>query len=96
MPANAEPIANADSLQAHLDDADLTLIQVESDRVTYAAAHLPSAIYPHGYDDFTTERDDVRALVRLPHELASMLGRMGIDENQQIVRRDVLTAELVR
>jgi thiosulfate/3-mercaptopyruvate sulfurtransferase len=85
MPANPRPFASADWLKAHLDDADLAFIQIEGERAPYDAGHLPGAIYAHGYDDFTAERDDVRALVPLPHELASTLGRMGIDQSQQIV-----------
>jgi thiosulfate/3-mercaptopyruvate sulfurtransferase len=46
---------------------------------------LPGAVYAHGYDDFTAERDGVRALVPLPHELAATLGRLGIDQSKRVV-----------
>ena len=85
MPRNPEPIVSAGWLTAHLEDDDLALIQVEGDRAPYDAGHLPGAIYAHGYDDFTAERDDVRALVPLPGELATILGRLGVDRSQRIV-----------
>ena len=85
MPANPDAVVSADWLAAHLEDDDLALIQVEGDRAPFDAGHLPGAVYAHGYDDFTAERDGVRALVPLPDELAATLGRFGIDQSNRIV-----------
>lgn len=85
MPANPDVIVSAEWLQSHLEDDDFALIQIEGDRAPYDAGHLPGAIYAHGYDDFTAERDGVRALVPLPAELAATLSRFGVDQTQTIV-----------
>lgn len=85
MSARSDAVVSAEWLTAHRADDDLALIQIEGDRAPYDAGHLPGAVYAHGYDDFTAERGGVRALVPLPEELATTLGRLGIDQSQQIV-----------
>jgi thiosulfate/3-mercaptopyruvate sulfurtransferase len=85
MPVNDDPLLPPEWLTDHLDDDDLVLIQIEGDRVPYDEAHLPGAVYAHGYDDFTAERGRVRALVPLPDELAATLGRLGVDQSNRIV-----------
>lgn len=83
--ADPGPLVGADWLREHLDDPDLALIHVAGDRAEYDAAHVPGAIYADGYDDFTAEREGVRALVPLADELAATLGRLGIDQTKRVV-----------
>ena len=85
MAMNPDPIAEAEWLAEHLDDDDVVLVQIEGGREAYEAGHLPGAVFADGYDDFTAERDGVRALVPLPHELAATLGRMGIDPSKRVI-----------
>jgi thiosulfate/3-mercaptopyruvate sulfurtransferase len=85
MPVNDDLFVGPEWLSEHLADDNLALIQIEGDRSAYDAGHLPGAVFAHGYDDFTAERDDVRALVPLPEELAVTLGRLGIDQSKRIV-----------
>jgi thiosulfate/3-mercaptopyruvate sulfurtransferase len=85
MAMNPDPIVEAEWLAEHFGDDDVVLVQVEGGREAYEAGHLPGAVFADGYDDFTAERDDVRALVPLPHELAATLGRMGIDQSKRVI-----------
>jgi thiosulfate/3-mercaptopyruvate sulfurtransferase len=85
MAMNPDPIAEAEWLAEHLDDDDGVLVQIEGRREAYEAGHLPGAVFADGYDDFTSERDGVRSLVPLPHELAATLGRMGIDQSKRVI-----------
>jgi thiosulfate/3-mercaptopyruvate sulfurtransferase len=85
MAMNPDPIAESEWLAEHLEDDDLVLVQIEDGREAYEAGHLPGAVFADGYDDFTTERGGVRALVPLPHELAATLGRMGIDQSKRVI-----------
>jgi len=85
MAMNPDPIAEAEWLAEHLDDDDVVLVQIEAGRGAYEAGHLPGTVFADGYGDFTAERDDVRALVPLPQELAETLGRMGIDQSKRVI-----------
>jgi len=84
-PSDPGPLVGLDWLRTHLDDPDLALIHIGTDRGEYDAAHLPGAVYADGYDDFTAEREGIRALVPLAGELAETLGRLGIDETKRVV-----------
>lgn len=79
------PIVDADWLRAHMDDPALRIVHVGLDRPEYEAAHLPGAVWGHGYDDFTTERGGIRALVPLREQMEATLGRLGIDEHATVV-----------
>ena len=72
-------------LAEHLDDPDLRVLHIANDRAEYDAAHVRGAVYAHGYDDFTEDRDGVRALVPNPERMAANLSRLGVSPEQRIV-----------
>ena len=79
------PLVDATWLAAHLDGPDLRVLHIANDRAEYDAAHVRGAIYAHGYDDFTEDRDGVRALVPSPDRMAAALGRLGVSPEQRVV-----------
>jgi thiosulfate/3-mercaptopyruvate sulfurtransferase len=79
------PLVDPEWLREHLADPDLAVVHVGTERSEYERAHLPGAVFAHGYDDLTAERGGVRALVPLADQLASTLGRLGIDETKRVV-----------
>jgi thiosulfate/3-mercaptopyruvate sulfurtransferase len=79
------PLIGPDWLREHLDDPGVAFVHTCTDRAEYEAAHLPGAVFAHGYDDLTAERGGVRALVPTPEELEATLGRLGIDETRRVV-----------
>ena len=85
MAANPNAVVSADWIREHLDDPNVAFVQVDTERAGYDAAHLPGCVYADGYDQFTSERDGVRALVPLREELEERLGAMGIDESKTVV-----------
>lgn len=85
MPANPDAIASIEWIREHLDDPAVVFVHAGTDRGEYEAAHLPGAVWAHGYDDLTVERDGVRALVPLKQETEATLGRLGIDESKTVV-----------
>ena len=85
MPANTDAIANLDWIRDHLDDPSVVFVHAGGDRDEYESGHLPGAVWAHGYDDLTVERDGIRALVPLKHEMEATLGRLGIDETRTVV-----------
>ncbi|MCK9495281.1 MAG: rhodanese-like domain-containing protein [Dehalococcoidia bacterium] len=85
MPANPDAIASLDWVRQHLHDPSVVFVHAGTDRAEYEAAHLPGAVWAHGYDDLTVERDGVRALVPSKEEMEATLGRLGIDEAKTVV-----------
>ncbi|RLT39214.1 MAG: sulfurtransferase [Chloroflexi bacterium] len=101
MPSNepANPNATVDLawVRAHLDDPNVVFVHIgaettldvggrtEGGRAEYEAAHLPRAVWAHGYDDFTVTREGIRALVPFRPEMEASLGRLGIDETKTVV-----------
>lgn len=85
MPANPDAIASLEWIREHLDDPSVVFVHAGGDRSEYESGHLPGAVWAHGYDDLTVERDGVRALVPLRHEMEATLGRLGIDEAKTMV-----------
>ena len=85
MTPRSDALVDAAWLSDHIDDPDLRVIHVANDRAEYDAAHVRGAAYAHGYDDFTEDRDGVRALVPGPARMAASLGRLGVSPDQRIV-----------
>lgn len=85
MPANPDAIASLDWIRDHLDDPAVVFVHVGTERSEYEAGHLPRAVWAHGYDDLTVERDGVRALVPSREAAQATLGRLGIDETKTVV-----------
>jgi thiosulfate/3-mercaptopyruvate sulfurtransferase len=88
MPSNTSepgPLVGPDWLRDHLHDPDIALVHIGTDRAEYEAGHLPGAVFAHGYEDFSAERDGMRALVPLRDEMEATLGRLGIDETKRVV-----------
>ncbi len=79
------PVVDAGWLAAHLGDPGLVLIHVTNSRDEYDQGHLPGAVYAHGYDDFTAERDGIRALVPGRAQMAATLGRLGVAQGARVV-----------
>ncbi|MBM3140546.1 MAG: sulfurtransferase [Chloroflexi bacterium] len=79
------PRVDPEWLAAHLQDPDLALLHIGTERAEYERGHLPGAVWAHGYDDFTAERGGVRALVPLAGEIEATLGRLGIDGGKRVV-----------
>ena len=84
MPAAPEALVDAGWIAAHLGDPELRILHVANDRAEYDAGHVHGAVYAHGYDDFTENRE-FRALVPLPKRMAATLGRLGVSPAQRIV-----------
>ena len=84
MPAAAAALVDAGWIAAHLGDPELRILHVANDRAEYDAGHVHGAVYAHGYDDFTEDRE-FRALVPLPKRMAATLGRLGVSPAQRIV-----------
>ena len=86
MPANPDAIASLEWIREHLEDPSVVFVQAGGDRAAeYEAGHLPGAVWAHGYDDLTVERDGIRALVPSKAEMEATLGRLGIDETKTVV-----------
>ncbi len=83
--AEPGPVVGAEWLAAHIDEPGLALIHVTNNRAEYDSGHLPRAVYAHCYDDFTAERDGIRALVPGRAEMAATLGRLGVATDARIV-----------
>jgi thiosulfate/3-mercaptopyruvate sulfurtransferase len=85
MNSTAGPLVNGDWIRAHLDDSDVAFVHVGVDPAEYEQAHLPGAVFAHGYDVFTSERDGVRALVPEKAELEERLGALGVPSAGSVV-----------
>ena len=85
MPANPDAFASPDWIREHLEDPSVVFIHAGATRAEYEGGHLPGAVPAVGYDDFTVERDGIRALVPSKEEMEATLGRMGIDEGKTVV-----------
>ena len=79
------PVVDAGWLSEHLDEPGLVLIHVTNSRAEYDAGHLPGAVFAHGYDDFSAEREGIRALVPGREQMAATLGRLGVAEGSRLV-----------
>lgn len=85
MPANPDAIASPDWIREHLDDPAVVFVHTGASAAEYESGHLPGAVSTIGYDDFTVERDGIRALVPSKEEMEATLGRLGIDETKTVV-----------
>ena len=85
MPANPDAIASLDWIREHLDDPSVVFVHAGATREEYESGHLPGAVSAVGYDDFTTERDGIRALVPSKEQMEATLSRLGIDEGKTVV-----------
>lgn len=85
MPANPDAFASLDWIREHLDDPSVVFVHAGATREEYESGHLPGAVSAVGYDDFTTEREGVRALVPSKEQMEATLGRLGIDEGKTVV-----------
>lgn len=83
--AEPGPVVEAGWLAGHLGDPAVALLHVSNSREEYDAGHLPGAVYAHGYDDFSVEREGIRALVPDREQLAATLGRLGVRPDARIV-----------
>lgn len=71
-------IAPTDWIMNNLNDPDTIFLHIGAKIAEYDEGHLMKAVWADGYEDFTTEREGIRALVPEKHQLESTLGRMGI------------------
>ncbi len=83
--ANPDAIVDIEWIREHLDDPSVVFLHVGTERSDYEGGHLPGAVWAHGYDDLAATRGGVRALVPTREDLATALGRMGIDESKTVV-----------
>ena len=83
--AEPGPVVEAGWLAKQLGDPELALIHVANDRAEYDAGHLPGAVFAHGYDDFSAEREGIRALVPSREQLAATLRRLGVRQVSRVV-----------
>ena len=85
MSANPDAIASIDWIRQHLDDPNVVFLHAGGERTEYESGHLPGAVWAHGYDDLTVERDGIRALVPSKGEMEATLGRLGVDAEKTVV-----------
>ncbi|MEX2099883.1 MAG: rhodanese-like domain-containing protein [Acidimicrobiia bacterium] len=85
MAANPNAMVSAEWVGERLDDPGVAFLHIGGARSEYESGHLPRAVWADGYGDFTAERDGIRALVPLKHEMEATLGRLGIDESMTVV-----------
>ena len=82
--ANPDALVDPAWIRERLDDPSVVFVHIGSDRGEYDAAHLPGAVWADGYEDFSTERGGIRALVPGREELEATLGRLGIDASKTV------------
>ena len=71
-------IKSTNWIMNNLNDPDTVFLHIGAEKTEYQEGHLLNAVWADGYDDFTTERNGIRALVPEKNQIESTLGKMGI------------------
>lgn len=85
MTARTDALVTAEWLASHLEDSDLRVIHIGTDRAEYDAGHVHGAVWASGYDDFAEDRDGVRALVPSQVTMQRTLARLGVGAEDKVV-----------
>lgn len=87
----AQPLVDADWVHAHKDDANVVVLDVRNgitgaDRETFEAGHIPGAVYSDYLKaGWRTERDGVPGQLPTVETLESLIGDLGIDNDDHVV-----------
>ena len=75
-------LVETDWLEQHLDDENLSIVEVDENPALYADAHIPGAI---GFDWKKDLQDQVKRDFLGPEEFGELFGSRGISDEHQIV-----------
>lgn len=84
----AQPLVGPDWLKAHLDDGNVVVLDIRWDgRDTYAAGHIPGAVYSNyakaGWR--TTDADGTPGQMPAINALEELIGGLGIDNDDHVI-----------
>jgi thiosulfate/3-mercaptopyruvate sulfurtransferase len=82
--AHPELLVEPDWLEAHLNDADLRVVDCDPPDA-YRRVHIPGAVNPR--DNFLKNPDD-RRFIMTPEQFAAEMGRLGIGDETLVVAYD--------
>ena len=95
------PLVQTEWLAAHLDDADLRIVDVRfrsrtrqgrgnlvDDRDGYAAGHIPGAVFVGTVTELSDPQHPIPDMLVRPELFAEVMGRLGIGDNTLVVAYD--------
>jgi len=85
---NEELLVSSQWLADHLDDHDLTLVEVTPPGTGYVIGHIPGAVFLNLDDVLTGRASGVPRTVGPIEEVASVLGRLGLSPDSKVVVYD--------
>jgi thiosulfate/3-mercaptopyruvate sulfurtransferase len=74
-----------DWLLAHLNDADLRVVEASIDKANYDSAHVPGAVWCDHFADLLLQGDDSQGFVITPEQYAGLMSRWGITPKTTVV-----------
>ncbi len=85
--AKPDILVDTEWIKENADDPTVRLIDVSGNAETYAAGHLPGAIYA-GLGEFTNPDDPVRGQIMTQDALTALFSRLGISNGDTVVFYD--------
>ncbi len=90
---NDQLLVSTDWLTAHLNDADVRLVEVTPPGSGYVLAHLPGAVHLNLDEVFTGRDDGPTHMVGPLEHVAGVLGQLGLAPDQHVVVYDEIGAQ---
>jgi len=90
---NPEALATTEWLHAHLDDPTVRIIAMADfrqplHRDSYAAGHIPGALYLNGMAELSDLESDVPSMILPPDSFENLMGCLGINSGTTVVVYD--------
>ncbi|MEX2246469.1 MAG: sulfurtransferase [Dehalococcoidia bacterium] len=72
-------------LEARLDDPSVRILEASIARETYAAGHIPGALWIDHFADLLRNRDESSGLVVTPAQFSALMSRLGVGQETTVV-----------
>jgi thiosulfate/3-mercaptopyruvate sulfurtransferase len=86
--ANPELLVDSQWILDHADDPNVRLIDVTGNAETYAAGHIPGAVYVNVGDQMTNPEDSTQGQILTQDALSTLLSSLGITPETTVVFYD--------
>lgn len=86
--AATEVLVNTEWLAAHLDDANVRIIDVSGKPEVYQEGHIPGAVYVNWQTDLTDPDNPVRGQIPTQAQVEALLGRLGVTPETTLILYD--------